>query len=732
MTITDTITYVKLSQGLMMDKELPTKTLEVVKVHRETRKAILADLRPVAGLSDHCYRCDQPLKEDSSQKLGYGPDCITNFDVSRPAPHEEDVWIEAVLETITDNLYTEQWVPKVFVHNFESEIDDTISVWFEDDGSVNGKFFMKTPYELKEKCKDVSGTRWREAADGKKYWRCDASPDTARDILEVFEGYEVKTSPEFDRFARTYNDRSKIKDADNLPDIPLTKSEPWEHQKRAFHFAQGLPGVMLDCGMGTGKTKMTLDIISNDDSARWVLVIAPKKVCKTNGGWGEQLQAHCAKDYEALILGPGTSVEHKAHMLMQFRENAPDDGKLRFVITNYEATWRPPLGPWFVKDRQPAITSKRKDQRVAGILEAIPWDYVACDESHRIKSHSSKQSLMAARVGQRTDHRFCLSGTPMGESPLDVFGQYRFLDPAIYGDNWWAFRNKFALTEKRVVGKGEKKHEIDMVVGIKNKDILYKKFSRIAFTVGEEVLDLPEYHHVFRRFDLSPEAQKVYADLYTNMKTEFRDGSLSPANGAVRMMRLQQVSSGFARLDKKGDPVYDENREARTTRVDSGKQEELLEVLEDIGPREPVVVFCWFHEDLDIVHETAKKLGYKSYEMSGRGRDERDAWNEAGRGVLAVQTQSGAEGVNDLVQARYGIYFTIGTSNLKYEQSLKRLHRPGQKNQVTFIHLIANGFNGFDKDGEEVKFDSADERSYQTLSNKKNLIDSVKQMAKGE
>lgn len=108
-------------------------------------------------------------------------------------------------------------------------------------------------------------------------------------------------------------------------------------------------------------------------------------------------------------------------------------------------------------------------------------------------------------------------------------------------------------------------------------------------------------------------------------------------------------------------------------------------MLEDIDPREPVVIFCLFHYDMDVVHRVAKKLGRRSLELSGR-RDDLGAWQHGAAPLLAAQYEAGGEGV-DLTRAHRVIYYAKSWKLGKYDQSLKRSHRPGQTHPVTYIHL---------------------------------------------
>jgi len=214
------------------------------------------------------------------------------------------------------------------------------------------------------------------------------------------------------------------------------------------------------------------------------------------------------------------------------------------------------------------------------------------------------------------------------------------------------------------------------VTGFQHLDELEALMKTITFRVSKEVLDLPPETHVTYECDLSPEALRVYRDLEADFVAEVRDGRVTAANAMVKLLRLQQVAGGWVKTD---DGQYH--------RVDSAKQNLLADTLEDIGPKEPVAVFCRFHADLDAVHEAAQTAGFESLELSGR-RDELKRWQAGEAQVLAVQISAGGVGV-DLTRARYSIYFSLSFSLGEYDQALSRVHRPGQTRPVEHIHLVA-------------------------------------------
>ena len=110
-------------------------------------------------------------------------------------------------------------------------------------------------------------------------------------------------------------------------------------------------------------------------------------------------------------------------------------------------------------------------------------DMIICDESQRIKTPGAKQSKAMHRLGKRAKYKLTLTGTPVTQGPLDFFSQYKFLDPSIFGNSYYAFRARYA-----VMGGYERKQ----VVGYNNLPELIRKAHSIAFRVTkEEALDLP-------------------------------------------------------------------------------------------------------------------------------------------------------------------------------------------------------------------------------------------------
>ena len=443
------------------------------------------------------------------------------------------------------------------------------------------------------------------------------------------------------------------------PSIPVPaglRTQPWRHQRAAFQFCMkkfksGLHGILLAMIMGTGKSLVACMLVLAL-AAKKVLIICPLRVVPV---WATQFERHVSATVVIVILDEDAgTVAQKQELAAEKLRLAEAHGVPFVCVINYDSMWREPFCDW---------------------AEKVLWDLIVPDEIHRAKSPSGKASMELKRLRGHARYRVGLSGTPMPHGPMDVFAPFRFLDVRIFGPSFSAFRQKYA-----VMGGFQRKQ----VTGFQNLEELESHMSRITFRVGKEVLDLPSETSVTYYCELTGEAARIYRDLDEDFVALVKEGTITAANAMVKLLRLQQVTGGCVPTD-----------DAVPRRVDSAKLKLLADTLEDIGSEEPVVVFGRFHADLDAVHEActlvvaANDCGMKSMELSGR-RDEIARWQAGEAQVLAVQIDSGGEGV-DLTRARYSIFYSTGFKLGKYEQAKARTHRPGQEKPVMHIHLIAKG-----------------------------------------
>jgi len=195
---------------------------------------------------------------------------------------------------------------------------------------------------------------------------------------------------------------------------------------------------------------------------------------------------------------------------------------------------------------------------------------------------------------------------------------------------------------------------------------------------ASEALDLPEAIHEDIDIILPAKAKKIYRELEEEFIVWLDNGQeVTAANALVKLLRLQQLTGGFIHSEDKTYKIHDEKIEA------------VLEIIDDIS--EPVVIFTKFRAELDTLRKELEKKKYKVKELSGRHSDLGEgATYPENCDVLLVQIQAGGVGI-DLTRARICIYYSVGFNRGDYEQSLARVHRPGQNNKVIYYHLEAPG-----------------------------------------
>lgn len=457
------------------------------------------------------------------------------------------------------------------------------------------------------------------------------------------------------------------------------KTKPWDHQLRALDYLYKRDAGALYTKPGSGKTKIMIDLVVNRGFKR-VLVVAPKKPCDV---WPPQIQLHSELKADNIIALHNLDWKGKQDAVTEAMTQ-PKDKTLIFVC-NYDSVWRKPL-----------------DRML--FYKKLGIDCVICDESHRIKSPSSKCSKFLAKLGRTVSHRYLLTGTPLAENPMDVYAQYRFLDPSIFGTNYYSFCDRYqnvdTLLSSRVGFP-----VLDKKEPYKNLAELKEKMFSCAFYMKSTV-KLPRTTRMVVKVLMDPETEALYKDLCREGAVEFEDGFLTVNNVLAMTTRKQQVTSGYL-------PIEHDDGTKDLKRISTYRRTFLYKFLQGIPEEEPVVIFAKFKKDLYAIRKVAEKLGSGYSEVSGAENTLQD-WKDGKTRILGVQYTSGSESI-DLTRAHICIFYTLDHSLGKYDQARKRVHRPGQENPCIYYHFVATMSSGRTVDQDIV----------QCWKDKKNYIDLV-------
>ena len=459
------------------------------------------------------------------------------------------------------------------------------------------------------------------------------------------------------------------------------KTEPWKHQKKALSYLYRRDAAALYTDMGTGKTKVMIDLIQSRGFKR-VLVVAPNPACDV---WEEQIGIHGVDGLFSVIRLNSKSVVKCIEKLSEFKNRRPGIPSQEIIvfILNYEKVWREGIDKIFLSKR-------------------FGLDCVICDESHRIKTPRSRCSMYLAKLGRVVEHRYLVTGTPLAENPTDIFAQYKFLDPTIFGTNLGLFREEYEVIDVEATARVGYRI-LDKEHPYKNLDKLHEKMFSCAFYI-ESSVELPEQTDIEQHFLMPPKTEKLYHKIAKEKVAEMNGRWLSTDNILTTILRLQQITSGYAAVEDL------DTKEQKVLNVDKARCEALKTLLENFPEGEPVVVFARFKKDLKNIRKVCKELGLKSSEVSGSINTLKE-WKAGETQVLAAQYSSGSESI-DLTRARYCIYYSMTQRLALYEQSRKRVHRPGQTRPVVYYHLVETMRKGM----------TIDEKMYHALKNKQDIV----------
>lgn len=407
-------------------------------------------------------------------------------------------------------------------------------------------------------------------------------------------------------------------------------------------------GAALLMEMGTGKSLTAIAItgaLSQAGRIRRVLIVAPLSIL---GVWEEEFQKFAAFPYALAVLS-GSSAK-KLDTLRHMNGTA-----LQMVVVNYESAWR-----------------------LEKALTAWHPDLIIADEGHKIKTHNIAASKAMHRMGTKASYRLLLTGTVITNKAIDVFSQYKFLNTAIYGNSFYAFRNRYF----DMVGYGN--HTPVLKKSMESE--LTEKLHSISYRATKaECLDLPETTDMIRQIELEPAALRIYRGLVKESYAELAGGEVTATNILTRLLRLSQLTGGFLGNDET----------AAVEQVSAAKISALEDILDGaVAEGKKLVIIARFIPEIKAICKLLEKrgLGYSCITGEVKNRDEQVARFQNEPEVMAFVGQIATAGLGiTLTAASTMVFYSLDYSMSNFEQTKARIHRVGQRMPCTYLYLVARG-----------------------------------------
>lgn len=407
----------------------------------------------------------------------------------------------------------------------------------------------------------------------------------------------------------------------------------YRHQEIALSYMRSNNYFALFMEQGTGKTIPSLvrllDLLKNKDIDD-ALVVAPKSAL---GAWERDIELF--EHMDQLILRKG------------------------ITLINYDKVWRG-------EKKSPYYKS---------------YGCIILDEAHFIKNRSSKRSKFLLKIATMSKYRYILTGTPIGNGQLEnIWSLYCFLDPylqrgyvysRIFEGSYRTFENKYCILNMY--------HKPMSYIHV---DELQDIINQYSYRVKKiDCLDLPE--------KLPDEVIKVdlkNKSLYKQLATEsaILKYEILADNPLSRLVKLRQLCSGYLKVDPEiGDDIE----------VETEKTAVLEELIEGFEEEKKLVIFAEFKYSIKKISNLLDKKKIKYVVLDGDQKDKtiwRKFQTDKSIRIIVCQYQTASAGI-DLYASDTIIYYEPTLRSTILEQSRDRIHRTGQKNKCSYIHLLTKG-----------------------------------------
>ena len=466
-------------------------------------------------------------------------------------------------------------------------------------------------------------------------------------LLENDADIELDVPEEIEQIAAQIQSLEKVTPVE----VPSAlKATLRDYQLHGFYWMQFLSrhhfcGILAD-DMGLGKTLQTLthiltEITTGRSKDLPHLVLAPTSVVVN---WQREA-AKFAPTLKVLILqGPG---RHK-----HFKDISSYD----LVLTSY------------------ALIHRDLEQHLQQ-----HYHLIALDEAQNIKNPSAQVSTAVRQL--KSNHRLCLSGTPIENNLGELWSLFAFLMPGLLGE-----RSAFTENYRTPIEKQNDRNK---------RDALNRKVGPLILrrTKNDVAKELPPKTEILHTITLSSEQKDLYETVRAAMDKQVRQAIVARGGEAQivfldALLKLRQICCHPSLLKFESQSMQD------ASEAESAKMLyliELLVTLREEGHR--VLIFSQFTSMLAIIEDylTREKVSYLILTGATKDRQSLVERFQGGEGeVFLISLKAGGTGLT-LTGADTVIHYDPWWNPAAENQATDRAYRIGQNKPVMVHKLICSG-----------------------------------------
>lgn len=462
------------------------------------------------------------------------------------------------------------------------------------------------------------------------------------------------------------------------------------YQRVACYNAMRNEGYNLFMEQGTGKTPIVVARICNEAPILRArekrmyrsLIVVPKNI-RLN--WEREWQKFCTRPGNVTVLRGGEVSRIKLLVEALAGDSESDYTTIICSIDGLKRSWN--------------------------VLKNVEWDLAVLDEAHGIKSVRTERFKICMELRERAARRMALTGTPISNTPLDLYALFEFCGKGMSGfSSYEAFKDFYGVF--KINEQGHK-----AITGVQNLPFMKERLARTAFIIRKEqaLPDLPAKVYDIHEVEMGADQKDYYDKIKDHLALEIEsmlehteNKQLVINNVLTKLLRLAQITSGFIVWD----PIYGDDGEVISEkaidRIDPNpKIEALVELLKDKGPNDKTIVWACWVQDIRTIIARLKDEGIDCVSFYG-GTNDKDREDAERRfnfdrdcKVFIGNPAAGGVGLNLLgyppgdetyeTNCNHEIYFSQNWSAVSRSQSEDRAHRRGTRNNVRITDLCVPG-----------------------------------------
>lgn len=320
----------------------------------------------------------------------------------------------------------------------------------------------------------------------------------------------------------------------------------------------------------------------------------------------------------------------------------------------------------------------------------LPFESLIIDELSLFKSPTAKRNKEIAYYRRIAKKFLGLTGTPASNHLIDVWNQLKLISEE---ETKWAGRTIYDFQDKFFIPAAKSAQGFVIRWDPKSgaEDAIFRNAAKSAVSMRTKgLVELPGISYSNMFVTLPPNARKEYEKLETEIAEEMGDGGSATyqipggpnillPNSDVLSGKLLQVAGGAMYTDTKTH-TFEVFHNEKLTALDN-----LIE-----SSTSPLLVFYWFASDLKRIQDKYKN---KIPVLDSKDKQVQNMiarWNKGEIPIMLAHPASVGHGLNLQDGGHTIVWFSYPNwDNDKYRQANKRIHRSGQTNTVSVIHIVA-------------------------------------------